>query len=379
MAAIPELKAPKSMNCGEAATDFRHFVKPIGTVRAVMIFVGFPDAPGVADPAKVADDLLGKGDFARLYREQSSGNLGIDVKVMSGLGWRRLAKRSKEFGTVGSGGTVTFDTSAQHQRYIAEAVAAFTPAEVRLADFDMVFVVAPEEAAFRNSPAFPVTKGNGVKVGNKEIRAAVTLGRDSYKNSFINLVHEVGHLFGLPDLYPGGLGAEESFAGCWGIMSDIFRASGFLGWHRHKNGWLAASRKTYVNASGTKTFTLTPFTESSGVSMLVFPVDNASKPSKVFVVEVAQPTHGFRDGKAGKQGVLLYTVDALKESGESPVEVLPLTPGHDDNFGNLFQAPFGTGDDSGTRTVRGGGASIRLNVLRKSGAGFDVEVTYTKP
>jgi len=344
-----------------------------------MVFVGFPDAPGVADRDEVAEHLLGKGKFGALYNGQSFGSLALDVSVRSDLGWRRLARRSREFGTLNADDTVTFDTSAQHRRYIAEVVAAFTPAEVRFTDFDMVFIVAPEEAAFRNSPAFPVTKGNGVRVGNREIRAAVTLGRDSYKNTFINLVHEVGHLFGLPDLYPGGQGAEQSFAGCWGIMSDIFRASGFLGWHRHKNGWLAASRKTYVNASGTKTFTLAPFTESSGLSMLVFPVDNASKPSKVFVVEVAQDTRGFQNGAAGQKGVLLYTVDALKESGESPIEVLPKIAGHDDNFGNLFQAPFGSGDDSGTRTVRGFNASIRLNVLRKNGAGFDVEVTYTRP
>ena len=35
-----------------------------------------------------------------------------------------------------------------------------------------------------------------------EIRLAVTFGTDSYSNRYINLVHEVGHLFGLPDLYP---------------------------------------------------------------------------------------------------------------------------------------------------------------------------------
>jgi M6 family metalloprotease-like protein len=375
--AIPELKAPKALNCGEAATDFKHFAKPVGTVRAVMIFVGFPDAPGVDLPEKVAEHLLGKGDFSRLYNDQSSGRLTVDVTVMSKLGWRRLAKRSTEYGTLTSG-TVTFDTSEQHRRYIADAVGAFTPSEVNFADFAMVFVVAPKEAAFRNSPAFPVNKGHGVKVGKTEIRHAVTLGRDSYKNSFVNLVHEVGHLFGLPDLYPGGKLAEDSLAGCWGLMSDIFRASGFLGWHRHKNGWLDASRKTYVRDSGTTSFALTPLTESSGVSMVVLPVDNASKPSKVFVVEVAQPTHGL-DGKAGKEGVLLYTVDALKESGESPIEVLPKIGGHDNNFGNHFQAPFAAKDDSGTRTALGGHATIRLNVLRTNGSGFDVEITYTKP
>jgi len=376
-AAIPNLRAPRGLNCGEAATDFKLYAKPTGTVRAVMLFVGFPDAPGVDDPAKVAEHLLGKGDFSKLFRDQSFGNLALDVTVMSKLGWKPLAKRSTQYGTL-EGGLVEFRTSAQHREYIADAVAAFTPAEVRVGDFGMVFVVAPKEAAFRVSPAFPVAKGFGVKVGKTEIRHAVTLGRDSYKHSFVTLAHEVGHLFGLPDLYTLGSGAEESAAGCWAIMSDIFRASGFVGWHRHKNGWMDASRKTYVRATGTHAATLAPLSAPSGLSMLVFPVDDAAKPSKVFVVEVAQPAAGL-SGKAGKEGVLLYTVDASRESGHGPVEVLPKIAGHDNDFGNHFQAPFGPKDDSGTRTVQGGRATIRLNVLRKNGAGFDVEVTYTKP
>lgn len=372
---IPDLTAPKGLNCGEAATDLKHYANPKGDARAVMLFVGFPDAPGVDSPEEVAGHLMGKGAFGGLYASQSSGTLRLEVSVMSKLGWRPLAKRSTDYGTRVEVG-VFFKTSAEHRAYIADAVAAFSPAEVRFEDFAMVFVVAPREAAFSNSPAFPVTKGNGVKVGKTEIRHAVTLGRDSYKNTFVNLVHEVGHLFGLPDLYPGGQGAETSAVGCWGIMSDIFRASGFLGWHRHKNGWLNASRKRYVTVSGTTSFTLAPLSSAGGLSMLVLPVDDVDKPSKVFVIEIAQPVQGL-DKQPGKEGVLLYTVDARKESGDTPVEVLPRVKSHDDNFGNLFEAPFRVGDDSGTFFA--GSASIRLNVVARNGAGFDVDVTYTGP
>src|SRR5215207_11567070 len=101
--AIPALRAPKGLSCGEAATDFKHFAKPTGTVRAVMLFVGFPDAPGVDDPAKVASRLLGEGRFSRLYADQSFGNLALDVTVMSKLGWRKLTKKSKEYGTLVKG------------------------------------------------------------------------------------------------------------------------------------------------------------------------------------------------------------------------------------------------------------------------------------
>ena len=109
-----------------------------------------------------------------------------------------------------------------------------------------MFIVAPKAARFRYSPAFNQWPGDGATSPSAEIRLSVTFGADSYDNRYINLVHEVGHLFGLPDLYTSGHDAEDSKAGCWDIMSDIFRSVSFLGWHRHKNGWLGASRTTYI-------------------------------------------------------------------------------------------------------------------------------------
>lgn len=55
------------------------------------------------------------------------------------------------------------------------------------------------------------------------------------------------------------------------------------------------------------------------------------------------------------------------------------TAGHEVNFGNMFQAPYAVGDDSGTRVASGGNATIRIKVLKRNGAGFDVDVTYTRP
>jgi hypothetical protein len=54
---------------------------------------------------------------------------------------------------------------------------------------------------------------------------------------------------GLPDLYSyGDAKGPKNPASVWGIMSSAGKASGFLGWHRHKLNWLDADRKTYVVA-----------------------------------------------------------------------------------------------------------------------------------
>ncbi len=53
-------------------------------------------------------------------------------------------------------------------------------------------------------------------------------------------------------------------------MSSSGRASGFIGWHRHKFGWLEDDRKTYLT-EGAHKLTLTPLDGDDGISMIVVP------------------------------------------------------------------------------------------------------------
>ena len=98
--------------------------------------------------------------------------------------------------------------------------------------------------------------------------------------------------------------------------------------------WLDADRKTYL-AEGKHELKLTPLDASSGVSMIAVPADDPAKPSKVFVVELAQPFRVL--GKVGNAtGVLVYSVDAKLASGQNSVVVYPK--------GDLLNAPFQPGD-----------------------------------
>ena len=73
--AIPPLSSKGLRIFGEGPTDFGLYLKPVGTVKAVMVFVGHPDAPGKDDPGVVADHLLGGGQAQRLFFNQSQGKL----------------------------------------------------------------------------------------------------------------------------------------------------------------------------------------------------------------------------------------------------------------------------------------------------------------
>jgi M6 family metalloprotease-like protein len=364
---IPDLAARPGLNIAEGPTDFARFARPRGVVKAVMIFVDFPDAH--ADPASadaIGKHLLGQGQAQQLFQDQSYGQLTLDVTVRSDLGWRRLAKCSTDY---------HIDDDFESQKsYISDAAALFHPAEIRFPDYQIVFVVAPETASFRASPAFTPGVNDGAPCPGGTIRHAVTFGTDSYTNRFINLVHEVGHLFGLPDLYPGGGGAYNSQAGCWPIMSDIFHSVSFLGWHRHKNGWLPASRATYINAGRPAWYgTLSPLPGSCGLSMVVLPVDDVHYPSKVFVIELAQPVLGTNGQYCG-EGVLVYTVDATIDTLESPVVIIPRQVSDSPDYGYLYEAPYGVGDVARAR----GPASVTLavTVLQKFGSCYNIKIEY---
>ena len=157
-------------------------------------------------------------------------------------------------------------------------------------------------------------------------------------------------------------------------MSDIFHSVSFLGWHRHKNGWLPVSRATYINA-GTPAWygTLSPLSGSCGLSMVVLPVDDVHHPSKVFVIELAQPVLGT-NGQYWGEGVLVYTVDATIDTLESPVVIIPRQVSDSPDYGYLYEAPYGVGDVAHAR----GPAPVALavTVLQKFGSCYNIKIEY---
>ena len=258
-----------------------------------MIFVDFSNAPaGSTSATNVANHLLGNGAAQQLFSTQSYGKMSLDVAIKANLGWKRMPLPSTSY---------SFATFETHREYISAAASLFSRSDVRFSNYDFVFVVAPQNDGFPLSPAFNADRGQGASSPSGEIRLAVTFGTDSYANRYINLVHEVGHLFGLPDLYPYSGDTAKPKAGCWPIMSDIFHSVCFHGWHRHKNEWLDEPRKTYLQETTATWYkTLSPLSSSHGLSMIALPIDAVQNPSKVLVIELAQPVLGSNDQVLGQ-------------------------------------------------------------------------------
>ncbi|MCP3460347.1 hypothetical protein [Bradyrhizobium sp. CCGUVB23] len=328
---IPDLDRMGNSYLSEGKTDASLSLQSVGSIKALMVFVDFADAPGAFGSTEgVADHLTGNGKAESWFRDQSHGRLSLEIYRISG--WRRMPKPSTSY--TGSDKHFTFQ---QQKAYITDAAALFPELDFRT--HPLLFVVGAKTDAIAVSPTFIAPPANAPVTLTGPIRWGVTFGKDSYTNNHINLCHEVCHTLGLPDLYnfaPFGF-----TTGAWDIMCDIFRGTSLIGWHRHKLGWLADERKVYL-ARGQLEAVLTPLPGRTRISMIVAPADGTLNPSQVYALELAQPIQG-RDGTTTGDGVLVYSVDASVPTGKSPVRIVPAKTTTSPIYGELFEAPFSSG------------------------------------
>jgi M6 family metalloprotease-like protein len=364
---IPQLCPGGPAAQTEGHADYTLQLVPRGVLRAVVIFADFDDAPGEVDPAEIGARVHGSGAATKLFHEQSHGALELEVTVRSDLGWRRLPHPSTDY---------NFGDGRKQRQFMTDAAARIGADELRFDDYDLVLAVTAETTNVGLSPAYLHVPGDGAQSTSGEILHGVTFGYDLYHRDHRVLVHELGHVMGLPDLYPHAPGERrgtcrpadsgENLVGYWDLMSDVDHGEHFLGWHRHKNSWLPPARSTYIHRATTRRrVTLHPLSGPEGLSMVVVPYDDIRRPRKVLVVEPAEPLQDLPQA----QGVLIYSVDSGIDGGDSPVAVHP-PEGHE-----LDDAPHRVGNVADIEDEEG--AHLRVTVLGQTGPAWDVEINFT--
>jgi len=339
---IPELDTKGDVYKTEGPNDPLIYGSTIGVQKVIMLYIDFPDAEMEKETQERAKQVLGEGKFQEIFKVNSYGKVSFDIQHVHG--WRRLTKSHKEYSS---------KTTESHRDLFVEIFGLYPKVDFLAYHHIMVNMPRIGNTAFGEREAIAIPyKGEKIKVALNISSASPYV-----------LAHETAHCMGLPDLYSyGDAKGTKNPTGPWDIMSAAGRASGFLGWHRHKLQWLGADRKTYV-VEGKHQFDLTSLNAKSGISMIAVPTDDPAKPSKVFVIELAQP---FRVvGSLGTTtGVLIYSVDAKLASGQNQVVVYPKTEA------DLMHAPFQPGD-----TFKHKDAPISVKVLKKNKDGsFRIEV-----
>jgi M6 family metalloprotease-like protein len=339
---IPPLNAKGDVYKTEGETDPLIYGSAVGHKKIIMLYLDFPDLEMSVDTKERGREVLGDGSFEKLFQLQSYGKLSFTIEHVHG--WRRLSKPVGQYSS---------KTTESHRDLFVEIFKTYPEIDFRNYDYIAANMPRIGNTAFgeRDDLAIPYRGG--------KIKVAMNV---SSPNPIV-LAHETGHLMGLPDLYTyGGVAGPKNPAGPWDIMSEAGSSTGFLGWHRHKLKWLDADRKSYLTKSG-KALELTPLSASSGISMIVVPADDPARPSKVFVIEVAQPIRLKGGTTSTAEGVLIYSVDATLATGQNPVVVYPRL--------DREQAAFHEGDSFDHAE-----APFRLKVLKRHADGsYNLDVS----
>lgn len=357
---VPALPIRDNGDLNEAIPTRDTYQQATGDVKAVMVFVEFPDVRHDRTTEETCSIIT--GDAKDWYRVESYGRLRFEVTPHGD--WQMMPKRTTDYGNIQSDGNA-------HREYIRTALSLFATGSINYDDCHIAYVVAakaPEASGVLfNSPT--LSAGIEVPTNNGTVRQAVTFGRDSYERGSHVLLHETGHLFGLPDLYLFNSTDWLKPVGAWDIMCDLDLGQHFLGWHKYKLGWLDESQLFYLKSSEVSLL-LNPFESAEGVKVLLL---SSESESRLYVVEIAQPlgtNQEYRD-----KGILVYTVDAEVETGKCPVSVVSGTdksPSADETnkYGALCVAYLQPGATENFDLEDG--KKIELTNEKRVGSGFQV-------
>ncbi|MFI7276741.1 M6 family metalloprotease domain-containing protein [Streptomyces sp. NPDC049879] len=346
------------------------YPRPVGTLRAVMLFLSFPDAEPRTTPERIARDYFpATSDY---FDTASYGQLDLRETVVGE--WIEMPERSAAYG-------IQRDWEPEKRSaYLGDALGAVAP-RVDLAAYDIVYLVADPDAPGVDSDATKVVNFDSpVTVGDAEIRRIVTVFERRPPDRHV-LAHETGHVFDLPDLYnrpEDGFGDWDTHVGDWDLMGSQFGlAPELFGWHKWKLGWLTAGHVACVRSPGASHHTLqplgAPLTPGATGSDLRLAVIRTG-PSEALVAEARTPTGN--DASSCTRGVLLYRVRSDVASADGPVEVLDGHPGTSacqagSVHPRLADAPLETGE-----SYYDEGSGVRVEVgERTATGGWDIKVT----
>ena len=338
-------------------------------IKAVMLFVDFPNLQATESTSALYNRLVPKS--RAWYNEVSYGRTQLEVTAVHR--WFRMPHNFRDYGLADGISWI------EQRNYIADAVAA-ADASVDFSPFTVIYVVAAKGSQVERSPAFHAYPGDGIHVDGTELSQGATFFEDTHSDPTYAshvLIHETGHILGLPDLYdvPNPVfWTLFRYAGGWDMMSWNDPSFHFLAWEKWKLGWLDPSQLTCLTKPGEVTATITPLERAGGLKAVVVPTG----PSSAYVIEARKKIG--QDAALCEEGVLIYTVDASVRSGYGPVRVRAAQRDTNGDLinqcGPLYNAPF----DSSKGEVshfEDNAAGLTVHVLASGASGYRVQVTRT--
>ncbi|MDI5967208.1 M6 family metalloprotease domain-containing protein [Streptomyces sp. SL13] len=334
--ALPAARGTE-MSEGFPAGPDHEYAHSTGELRALTLFIDFPDAPAHESVQQRYREFFPA--VPRWYARASFGRLRYHPVPV--LRWFRMPRRFATYRiTRGYGWDV-------HREMMRDLVAV-AGRSVDFRGYDLVNVIATPNAgppADQTVLSVTWTGGSAATAGGgaRLDRVSVIYGHDQSGPRV--LAHENGHILGLPDLYAvRDFGRTDTLAGQWDTMSLDWGLQGDpLAWHKWRLGWLTDRQVVCVATPRTTTVALTPDEIPGGRKAVVVPYG----PHTAYVLEARRALGN--DSAACSEGVLAYRVRTDVSSGDGPVKVVDANPAtsacdfSSGSFNSLNDAPFRPG------------------------------------
>jgi M6 family metalloprotease-like protein len=304
-------------------SDWKLHVQPKGKVRALMLFVDFPNATADTNAAPY-DNAEAYHDFLApsvdWFERSSYGQFKLQIKTVPK--WFRLPKPDVDYGIARN----TFTVENQ-LAYVNEVVKLADP-EVDFRGYDLLYIVPSRNA--RNiafSPEFN-DYTRAIVADRTVLKNGATFGQDMWSWGYKILNHETGHAISLPESYnASGVGGTHSYVGGWDIMGNISgRAPELMAWNKWKLGWLRSLQIGCVTRSGVTEHKLTPVEVGGPPGRSPKMVVVRTGTYTAWVAELRQNLVND-ESTICDPGVLVYQVDASIPNGDGSIKVHDARPG----------------------------------------------------
>lgn len=320
---VPAARAwslPAGMRLGAMVAD---------SFKTLAILVQYSDKPSQVDPADFDTLLyeLNRGSVRDFYLECSYGTLDmITVNLPSSTGWQTVPQTANYYAN-GESGLGSFSYPNNAQKLVEDAIAAADPL-INFSDYDndndgkldaLMIIHTGPGAEFSGDSTDIWSHKWGITPQNRDgVQISTYSMMPEYWASPGDITigvfaHELGHVFGLPDLYDtdgssNGLGRWCVMAGgVWnGILGDS--PAHFSAWCKLQLGFTTA----IVPTTG---ITGAPFPQVETDSVIYRLWDNGGASTEYFLVENRQKT-GF-DAGLPSSGILVWHIDDARSDNQN--------------------------------------------------------------
>ena len=298
-----------------------------GIVNIEVLFIDFDEYPGLLDEDGMREEFekysIQVDDY---YHQMSNGNVKFNWRIHTEF--IRFPKSIEEVNMTRNPGSV-FASSGIPE--IVSEIIKIADSVVDFTDTHMVVVYVNPSIPFTLadvSPAMPrerpINDTNEGEIFNATFiaRDVTSLRRDQTPRGFTVIAHEMGHLFGLADLYNySGDGGFHRFVGGWDMMGDIDNSNlELLAWQRFLLGWISDDQVNCINldfmTEKSYTVNLEPLNTSLDNRLIAIRLDEDR------VITIEKKTPGDYCIEACNGDVLISVVDGRIRNGQGPVNVV---------------------------------------------------------